>query len=517
MRKKRKIEETEEPAEEESGKLIIADFNESTPPDSNTASLSGAAEKARNTAMLAFEQENLKKGIKLAKKALYIWPDCVEAYIYLAETDAKNLDQALNYFDKAVKAAEKTLSPETIEKHKGKIWDLIEARPYMIARISLASHLVANDELEEAVQQFWDILELDADDVFDMRYMLAKCLFTLEDYENLQRLWKIFSKDDSSAWLYDGALLTYTLEGNSRKAVRILKKALKANPLVPEFLLNPDSMPLAVQLPFESGSKNEAVHYALANLDFWEDVETSLEWLSEISGVEMPEYDDEYDEETEEFEGFFDPKQIFTEEMKRRIDELLDNHKCLRNSDDIHQIIGDSFRIGGLPRARMVMEQVFSPEEMPVWKNEQEAKDFNTLFFILWNKSVNTEKFKDKEAGALLFSALPRSQSDTPLRDMARLVIARHDRILLFLRYLDSQGKFPDELPQNAAKHLAYWDNLIEQTALFIKRKGKKSHPTELKKIVEQIETGDEIIFDLFRALLSGEDVPAPPPDFIDE
>ena len=90
-----------------------------------------------------------KRGrIALAKRALGISALCVDAWLLLAEDEAKGIIEKRAVLEKAVAAGEqavrRTLGEEAFEEEEGNFWGILETRPYMRARAALgriAPHL----------------------------------------------------------------------------------------------------------------------------------------------------------------------------------------------------------------------------------------------------------------------------------------------------------------------------------------------------------------------------------------
>ena len=89
----------------------------------------------------AYEQSDPSKRISMAREALKIAPDCAQAYVLLAEDDAKTPQEALHYYEQGVAAGERAMEPGEFEELTGDFWEVIETRPYMRAREGLASTL----------------------------------------------------------------------------------------------------------------------------------------------------------------------------------------------------------------------------------------------------------------------------------------------------------------------------------------------------------------------------------------
>lgn len=76
-----------------------------------------------------------------ARQALRLFPDCVEVYLLLAESDRSPFS-ALAFYRLAVAAGERTLGPAIFQRKVGYFWGLLETRPYMCARAGLAQTLL---------------------------------------------------------------------------------------------------------------------------------------------------------------------------------------------------------------------------------------------------------------------------------------------------------------------------------------------------------------------------------------
>ena len=85
--------------------------------------------------------DELRERIKLAKQALTISDDCVDAYVLLAEESAKTLPEARDLYAIGVKAGERVLGKELFTEAVGHFWGMVETRPYMRARAGLANCL----------------------------------------------------------------------------------------------------------------------------------------------------------------------------------------------------------------------------------------------------------------------------------------------------------------------------------------------------------------------------------------
>src|SRR5437762_13252273 len=68
-----------------------------------------AIAEAQQVMYEAWDQTSSRARIVLAHKALAISPLCADAYVLLAEEEAKSVDEALKYYRKGVEVAEQAL------------------------------------------------------------------------------------------------------------------------------------------------------------------------------------------------------------------------------------------------------------------------------------------------------------------------------------------------------------------------------------------------------------------------
>lgn len=235
-------------------------------------------DQAEELAFHALDAQAPKDQIHFARAALQMDPECVDALIILGQKGSKDRVEALNYFRRAVKAAEKKLGPETMENDAGFFWGLIETRPYMRARVELASMLWSLNKRQEAVDHMQDLLRLNPNDNQGVRYLLISRLLELKEYIRARELLDRFH-DGSAWWLYSRALLTYIEEGDSRRARSARKKALEYNPQVVEYLEGDKVLPKQRPEYWGIGDQNEAILYVEENRKIWRMVPDALDWL----------------------------------------------------------------------------------------------------------------------------------------------------------------------------------------------------------------------------------------------
>ena len=129
-----------------------------------------AVDEAQEVMFDAWECEVPKRRIALARKALKISADCADAYLLLAEEWAATPGAALDLLVQAVAAGERALGKAAFVDDIGDFWGLIETRPYMRARLSLAQALWGAGNRDEAAEHLIDMIRLNPNDNQGARY-----------------------------------------------------------------------------------------------------------------------------------------------------------------------------------------------------------------------------------------------------------------------------------------------------------------------------------------------------------
>lgn len=227
----------------------------------------------------AYDASSRKEAVKLARQALEISPDCADAYVLLAEAEAKTVEQAHEYYQKGVAAGERALGPETFEEDAGHFWGILETRPYMRAREGLADTLWLMGEEEAAIEHYQDMLRLNPGDNQGIRYELADCLLAAERDEELEELLERYPDDASANWRYNRALLLFRQDGDSDEANAALEEAMDFNEYVPAYLLGKKKLPKQMPAYRGFGDENEAIEYAFTGIELWRNSHGALRWL----------------------------------------------------------------------------------------------------------------------------------------------------------------------------------------------------------------------------------------------
>lgn len=240
-------------------------------------------EEAQDLAYAAAAEPTAKRRIELAKRALAISPDCADAYGLLAD-EASTASEARDLFAEGVAAGKRALGADwdrlTAAHH---LWLSVDGRPYMRARAGLANANWECGDRQAAIEQGWEMLELNPGDNQGVRYTLLGWLLLAGSISAIDRLLSEYPGDPSATWLYSRALHEFRMHSASSEANSKLKVALRANPHVPPYLLG--HLPLPADRPeyVGFGDEAEAVAYTFDCGVVWADTAGALEWLSRQS------------------------------------------------------------------------------------------------------------------------------------------------------------------------------------------------------------------------------------------
>jgi len=238
--------------------------------------------EAQDLAFDAWEESNPKKRIALVKKALHISPYCADAYNILAE-GTEDIGECVRLYTQGIDVGKKAFGKKFFKNNEGIFWGLIETRPYMRAMEGLADCLWAQGERQKAIETYQEMLRLNPNDNQGVRYLLFYWLIAESMSEPAEKLFSDYR--EQSAFMLYGAVLLYFRQGRKVKARNALKKAMEANPHVPEFLLNPKKKykpaTEAEAYGYMFGHPSEANEYRRWAGEFWLEVPGALDWMRE--------------------------------------------------------------------------------------------------------------------------------------------------------------------------------------------------------------------------------------------
>jgi len=221
-----------------------------------------------------------EEAVRLARKALKLDPDCADAYVLLAEINARDIIEVRDLYRKGVEAGERSLGEDFFIANQGHFWGVTETRPYMRARLGLAEAQWMLGHHDDAIAHAQALLRLNPNDNQGVRSFLAHWLLQERRFEELEQLFREFEEDASPDISYTLALYTFYKEGDTPKSRKLLKEAMQWNKHIPDFLLfrrTPQQLPGDY---ITMGGEDEAVNYLSLGRADWRMIPGALEWLA---------------------------------------------------------------------------------------------------------------------------------------------------------------------------------------------------------------------------------------------
>lgn len=244
-----------------------------------------AAKDPRQQALELLAQAQGKEGREmeqLVHKALKLYPYLPEAYLLLRE-NARDLEEETRLCRRGVLAGEKELGELFIKKNRGLLWEFMEARSYLRVKYEYASCLWDLEKSEEALKEYYEILELNHNDEQGVRFALLTALIEERKYTEAARLIKKYRDDWSANFAYNQVLLDYALNGLTANTRNLFREAKKRNPYIPKYLLGKKKIPVSFPPYVGIGDEGEAVLYAMEHIHLWRRETPLMEWLRSTS------------------------------------------------------------------------------------------------------------------------------------------------------------------------------------------------------------------------------------------
>lgn len=230
----------------------------------------------------AWECVYKKDRVSLAKEALEIWPDCADAYSILADDFAKTPEDKMDYYKLAVQVGKRAIGDKFFREDIGHFWGILETRPFMRAKLGLATAFWEKGETDLATSHLWELLELNPGDNQGIRYILMGWLFGKGDFEGVERLLNLNEDEGSSSFNYWRLLYALVTDATNARSVKLLTVAISSNKFIPEYLLEKKKIPKKQPSNYSYGSTEEACMYVLdgSGLQVWQKYPKALSWLS---------------------------------------------------------------------------------------------------------------------------------------------------------------------------------------------------------------------------------------------
>jgi tetratricopeptide (TPR) repeat protein len=202
----------------------------------------GVEEKAQDLAFEAMEATEREKAIALAKEALALDPDCVDARLILATEATTDPDEYVTLVYRTVLAGERWLGDDFYDDHIGRFWHVATTRPYMRSMLVYGTTLWEQADLEEAVAVFEDMIELNPDDHQGARFFLVGIHLQRRDLELARDVLRS-DPDSTAATFLWGRVFERILAGDEDGAKTRLENARQWAPLLERWMLEKEAAP----------------------------------------------------------------------------------------------------------------------------------------------------------------------------------------------------------------------------------------------------------------------------------
>ena len=227
----------------------------------------------------AWDSRDLDEAVDLARQALALEPDNVDALLFLSRWDAYSPAERLDYLREAVGAGASQLGPEYFEEHVGHFWGLLETRPYMRAQAELAAAYRDNQQPAIAIELLQELLRLNPNDNQGNRYLLATLYLEQRQYPEARALLDQYLDDDSAFVRFSRLLLDYAEAGDTPGTRQQRREAKSYNKHVAPYLSARRKLPKSLPDRYCPGDKDEAILYAAENRSLWRQVKGAIAWL----------------------------------------------------------------------------------------------------------------------------------------------------------------------------------------------------------------------------------------------
>lgn len=206
----------------------------------------------------AREADSKKQAKELAKKALIIYPDNIDAMCFLANFE-NTLEKKLYKYDKAINRAEEILKKKNLFDNDsiGYFWGMIETRPYMRARCGKVEILLELKKYEEVILEVEDILRLNKQDNLGMRYTLMNLYCLMNKYDELNSLFEKFPETCTHV-LFTKCIMFFK-QNNMKELKENLKYLRDSNKYIIDLLIGKIKCPMTTSEYYSLGSIEEAV------------------------------------------------------------------------------------------------------------------------------------------------------------------------------------------------------------------------------------------------------------------
>jgi tetratricopeptide (TPR) repeat protein len=229
----------------------------------------------------AMEAATPQRRFDLALAALELDPEHPDALLMALEATEFDGEELIDVLHGIVAVAAQRLGKKAFKEFVPHFWGVLDTRPYMRARFQLTEALREAGQVEEAIEEYEEMLLLNENDNLGVRYHLLPCLLALGRLDEARKLLKRHAGEGewnaAFAW---GRVLERLLSGDGPGASKALAAARKQNPHVEVYLNGQRKLPKNLPDSYSVGSKEEALCYAGPLLTAWARHVGARAWLA---------------------------------------------------------------------------------------------------------------------------------------------------------------------------------------------------------------------------------------------
>lgn len=250
--------------------------------ESVMAGMFGQADNAQELAYEAMEamaDGDHERAANFAAKAAGLDRNCIDAMHILSQLGSETEEDLIENLSRTVDRAQKVLGEKFFRENEGYFWGLLETRPYMRAHADLASVLYQSGDIEQAIEHWRRLLQLNPNDNQGLRYLLLGACLEVGDLDEAERLFEQY--EEGSVVFAWGRVLWEFLQGNEAGARKALEAARKKNEHVEPLLTGRKRLPEELPGYYSPGEPSEAYMVIDSIGAAWKKHRRAKAWLKE--------------------------------------------------------------------------------------------------------------------------------------------------------------------------------------------------------------------------------------------
>ncbi len=229
----------------------------------------------------AYETEDPDETLELLLEALECDPANVDIHLEFLDQSFLEDQHLIPILQRLKKIARKKLGDAVFEDGVGQFWLIHETRPYMRVCYALADECFLQDQYQEAIKEWEDMLRLNPNDNQGARDPLLMCYLAERMHQKADNLFDQYEEVGLSCCFSWGKVLHQFIQNDFSSAEASLKEARKQNKYVEDFINGSRIYSGAEQSHYALGSIEEAEIHADTIIDTWDKYPDAIEWLKQ--------------------------------------------------------------------------------------------------------------------------------------------------------------------------------------------------------------------------------------------